>query len=144
MGPGTEILHHPSGPGYDIDEVDAFIDAIRDSFLGVREPSLTPEEIRVRQFSTTRLRPGYDEEEVDAFLDEAESRLAAQVSARRGAPPPGRSPGRRTRRRSRCRSDAWSAGRRVLPVFRCAPVAGALSPIGDPWQRAGRQARSAT
>ena len=76
-------------PGYDIDEVDAFIDAIRDSFLGVREPSLTPEEIRVRQFSTTRLRPGYDEEEVDAFLDEAESRLAAQVSARRGAPATG-------------------------------------------------------
>jgi DivIVA domain-containing protein len=67
-------------PGYDEEEVDAFLDAIRDSFLGVREPSLTPDEIRVMQFSTTRLRPGYDEEEVDAFLDEAESRLAAQVA----------------------------------------------------------------
>jgi len=63
-------------PGYNIDEVDAFIDAIRDSFLRVREPSLTPEEIRVKKFSTTRLRPGYDEEEVDAFLDKAELRLA--------------------------------------------------------------------
>ncbi len=76
-------------PGYDIEEVDAFLGAIRDTFLGIREPSLTPGEIRARQFSTTRLRPGYDEEEVDAFLDEAESRLAAQVSARRGAPAAG-------------------------------------------------------
>ncbi len=70
-------------PGYDIDEVDAFIDAIRDSFRGVLEPSLTSGEIRVKQFSTTRLRRGYDEEEVDAFLDEAESRLAARLGARR-------------------------------------------------------------
>ena len=70
-------------PGYDIDQVDAFLRAIRDTLVGIREPSLTPDEIRNKQFSTTRLRPGYDEEEVDAFLDEAESRLAAQVSGRR-------------------------------------------------------------
>ena len=70
-------------PGYDIDQVDAFLSAIRDTFLETRKPSLTLEEIRNKQFSTTRLRPGYDEEEVDAFLDEAESRLAAQVSGRR-------------------------------------------------------------
>ena len=69
-------------PGYDMEEVDAFAYAIRDTFLGIREPSLTPDEIRTKQFSTTRLRPGYDEEEVDAFLDEAESRLAAQASTR--------------------------------------------------------------
>ena len=69
-------------PGYDEEEVDAFADAIRDTFLGIREPSLTPDEIRTKQFSTTRLRPGYDEEEVDAFLDEAESRLTAQASTR--------------------------------------------------------------
>ena len=43
-------------PGYDIEEVDAFLGAIRDTFLGIREPSLTPEEIRAKQFSTTRLR----------------------------------------------------------------------------------------
>jgi len=67
-------------PGYDQEEVDAFLDAIHDSFLGVRAPSLTPDQIRAMQFSTTHLRPGYDEEEVDAFLDEAESRLAAQVA----------------------------------------------------------------
>jgi DivIVA domain-containing protein len=68
-------------PGYDMEEVDAFANAIRDTFLGIRQPSLTPDEIRTKQFSTTRLRPGYDEEEVDAFLDKAESRLAAQASA---------------------------------------------------------------
>lgn len=68
-------------PGYDEDEVDAFCHAIRDTFVGLREPSLTPDEIRNKQFSTTRLRPGYDELEVDAFLDEAELRLAAQAGA---------------------------------------------------------------
>jgi len=69
-------------PGYDEEEVDAFLDAIRDTFLGTRKPSLTTADIRGKQFSTTRLRPGYDEEEVDAFLNEAESRLAALISAR--------------------------------------------------------------
>jgi DivIVA domain-containing protein len=68
-------------PGYDQKEVDAFLDEIRDSFLGVRQPSLTSEEIRGKRFSTTRLRPGYDEPEVDAFLDEAELRLPALVLA---------------------------------------------------------------
>src|SRR5690349_14648100 len=64
-------------PGYDMEEVDAFANAIRDTFAGIREPSLTPDEIRTKQFAATRLRPGYDEEEVDAFLEEAELRLAA-------------------------------------------------------------------
>ena len=49
-------------PGYDQEEVDAFLIEIRDSFLGVRQPSLTSGEIRVKQFSTTPaaawLRPG--------------------------------------------------------------------------------------
>jgi DivIVA domain-containing protein len=64
-------------PGYHIEEVDAFLEAISDTFLGVREPPLTASEVRDKQFSTTRLRPGYDEPEVDAFLDEAERRLIA-------------------------------------------------------------------
>lgn len=68
-------------PGYDMEKVDAFLSAIGDTFLGIREPSLTPDEIRTKRFSTTRLRPGYDEEEVDAFLDEAEVRLAARAGA---------------------------------------------------------------
>jgi DivIVA domain-containing protein len=64
-------------PGYDIEEVDAFLEAIRQTFLGMREPTLTVDDIRNKKFSTTRLRPGYDEEEVDAFLDSVELRLAA-------------------------------------------------------------------
>jgi DivIVA domain-containing protein len=72
-------------PGYNQEEVDAFLDAIRDTFLGIRAPSLTPDEIRNIQFSTTRLRPGYDEEEVDDFLDEAGSKLAARAGDRADA-----------------------------------------------------------
>jgi len=63
-------------PGYVTAEVDAFAEAIRDTFLGVREPPLTPDEIRAKRFKTSR-RSGYDEEEVDAFLEEVEARLAA-------------------------------------------------------------------
>jgi DivIVA domain-containing protein len=63
-------------------EVDAFLEAVRDSFLGVRQPPLTADEVRDQKFSTTRpLRPGYDEQEVDVFLDEVEARLRP--------PPPG-------------------------------------------------------
>jgi DivIVA domain-containing protein len=64
-------------PGYDREQVDAIVEAIRDTFLEVRAPALTADEVRTVQFSTTRLRLGYDEEEVDAFLDEAELRLTA-------------------------------------------------------------------
>src|SRR5215469_18017478 len=71
-------------PGYDMEQVDAFLDAIRDTFSGVRQPPLTAEDIRTKKFATTRLRPGYDQEEVDAFLDEAEARLRIR-SAERGA-----------------------------------------------------------
>ena len=58
-----------------MEEVDGFVEAIRQTFLGIRQPPLTPAAVRHVQFSTTRLRPGYDEEEVDAFLDMAELRL---------------------------------------------------------------------
>ncbi len=84
-GPGASPAGAPSGstrfsttrlrPGYDMEQVDAFLDAVRDTFLGVRQPPLTADEVRDKQFVTTRLRPGYDEEEVDAFLGEAEARL---------------------------------------------------------------------
>jgi DivIVA domain-containing protein len=120
-----------------MEEVDAFADAIRETFLGIREPSLTLEEIRTIQFSTTSLRPGYDVEEVDAFLDEAESRLAAQPSARAHA----------ARQRSaaagavqiRClECGADSAETEVCA--RCGAPTGYQSPAADPAvaQRAGR------
>ena len=62
--------------GYDEDEVDAFLDAIRDTFLGERRPPLTSDEVRNIGFSGGKRR-GYDEAEVDGFLDEVEKKLAA-------------------------------------------------------------------
>jgi DivIVA domain-containing protein len=63
-----------------MEQVDAFLDAVRDTLLGVRHPPLTADEIRDKRFATTRLRPGYDEEEVDAFLGEAEARLRVRCA----------------------------------------------------------------
>jgi DivIVA domain-containing protein len=63
-----------------MEQVDGFLDAVRDTFLGVRQPPLTAEEIRAKQFATTRFRPGYDEEEVDAYLDDVEARLRARCA----------------------------------------------------------------
>jgi DivIVA domain-containing protein len=72
---------------YNTAEVDAFRDAVRDTFLGVCGPPLTWRAPPGKQFTTTRhLRPGYDPEQVDAFLDKAERRLAAMESTDR---PPG-------------------------------------------------------
>lgn len=75
-------------PGYDREEVDAFLEAIRETFLGIREPFLTPDDIRNSWFSTTRLRPGYEEEEVDEFLDEAGLRLAELTGSASAGPKP--------------------------------------------------------
>ena len=71
---------------YDTAEVDAFREAIRDTFLGVRRSPLTWRAPPGKQFTTTRrLRPGYDPEQVDAFLDKAEPRLAAMRATDNGA-----------------------------------------------------------
>jgi DivIVA domain-containing protein len=69
----ARLLH-----GYATAEVDAFHEAIRDAFLGVRPPPLTWGEAHGKRFSTQRR--GYDVEQVDAFLDQAELRLAARES----------------------------------------------------------------
>jgi DivIVA domain-containing protein len=71
---------------YDTAEVDAFREAVRDTFLGVSRPPLTWRAPPGKQFTTTRrLRPGYDPEQVDAFLDKAEPRLAAMRATDKGA-----------------------------------------------------------
>ena len=62
--------------GYDDEEVDAFLDEIRDTFLGKRTPPLTTDEVQNIQFSISKRR-GYEDREVDAFLDEVEMKLAA-------------------------------------------------------------------
>ena len=71
---------------YDTAEVDAFREAVRDTFLGVSRSPLTWRAPPGKQFTTTRrLRPGYDPEQVDAFLDKAEPRLAAMRATEKGA-----------------------------------------------------------
>jgi len=117
-------------PGYDQEEVDAFLIEIRDSFLGVRQPSLTSGEIRVKQFSTTRLRRGYDQEEVDAFLDEAESRLPVQVL------PSGARPGKNNVGSGKSRDDwrvciGFGDLPRSLDSFRQALILHLESRLGD-------------
>ncbi len=72
--------------GYATAEVDAFRKELRDTFLGVRQPSRPgsrnrpgPKRATCPWFSTTRgwSRPGYAVQEVDAFLNMAKLRLAA-------------------------------------------------------------------
>jgi DivIVA domain-containing protein len=71
---------------YDTAEVDAFREAVRDTFLGVCGSPLTWRAPPGKQFTTSRrLRPGYDPEQVDAFLDQAEQRLAAMRATDKGA-----------------------------------------------------------
>jgi len=38
-------------PGYDVKQVDAFLEAIRDTFLGIRHPPLTADEVRGKRFA---------------------------------------------------------------------------------------------
>ena len=63
-------------PGYVQEDVDVFVDTIRDAFLGVSATALTSDEVSKIRFATTLLRPGYDEEDVDIFLDYVQARLA--------------------------------------------------------------------
>ncbi len=49
-----------SGSGYERREVDAFRNAVRDTFLGVSEPAVRSDEVRGKQFSTAHHRLGYD------------------------------------------------------------------------------------
>jgi DivIVA domain-containing protein len=70
--------------GYDTAEVDAFVNAIRDEFRGVRRQPVTwHAAAHGKQFTTTR--PGYDVKQVDAFLHKAEARLAAIRATDKGA-----------------------------------------------------------
>ena len=68
--------------GYDTAEVDAFRQEIRDTFLAVRQPSLTSDEARDKRFRIARR--GYDVQQVDAFFDQAEQRLAAMRPTDKG------------------------------------------------------------
>ena len=42
--------------------------------------TLTPQDVRTKQFSTVKMRTGYDMDEVDAFLDEVESSIGSLLT----------------------------------------------------------------
>jgi hypothetical protein len=65
--------------GYDKQEVDAFRRAVRDTFLGVRNPPVRSDDVRPGQWFSTHRR-GYDKPQVDLFLEIASIRLAAMES----------------------------------------------------------------
>jgi DivIVA domain-containing protein len=75
----------------DIAEVDAFREAIRDTFLGVSQAPVRAGDVRRKRFSTTPAgeydNDGYDKKQVDAFLDAAGIRLAAMESTDRPPEP---------------------------------------------------------
>jgi DivIVA domain-containing protein len=73
-----------TGPACKAKEVDAFQEAIRDTFLGVRKPPMRSDEVRSKQFSSTDADHGvYDKWQVAAFLEAAAIRLAAMESTDR-------------------------------------------------------------
>jgi DivIVA domain-containing protein len=73
-----------TGPACKAVEVDAFREAIRDTFLGVRKPPMRSDEVRGKQFSSTDADHGvYDKWQVAAFLEAAAIRLAAMESTDR-------------------------------------------------------------
>jgi DivIVA domain-containing protein len=62
--------------------VDTFREAIRDTFLGVRQPPLTLDEAHDKRFALAR--PGYKVEQVDAFFDEAEREAGGDAADLQG------------------------------------------------------------
>jgi DivIVA domain-containing protein len=78
--------------GYEPIQVDAFQEAIRDTFLGVRKPPARSDDVRGKQFSSTSgwddsPYDRYDKNQVAAFLDAAGIRLAAMESTDRPEQP---------------------------------------------------------
>jgi DivIVA domain-containing protein len=77
-----------TGPACKAKEVDAFQEAMRDTFLEVRKPPLRSDEVRGKQFPSTDADNGiYDKWQVAAFLEAAAIRLAAMESTERPEKP---------------------------------------------------------
>lgn len=76
----AERFRRPSSDdaqGYDVDQVDALLDRLRDALDG--DGDLTADEVRRASFGSASGREGYDEAQVDAYLD-----AAVDVLLRRG------------------------------------------------------------
>jgi DivIVA domain-containing protein len=69
--------------GYDLDQVDDFVDLVIDTLEGRGTKRVTPEEIERYEFRVVRLKTSYDMEDVDRWLDEAAAELRARDNAYR-------------------------------------------------------------
>ncbi|PZF79665.1 DivIVA domain-containing protein [Jiangella anatolica] len=76
--PGARFLVVRMREGYDIGEVDAFVDRILAA-------ALTTDAVRQVQFTTVRLRAGYDMQAVDEYLDEVAAWLETAAATGAGA-----------------------------------------------------------
>jgi DivIVA domain-containing protein len=65
--------------GYDLDQVDDFVDLVIDTLEGRGAKRVTPEEIERYEFRVVRLKTSYDMEDVDRWLDEAAAELRARA-----------------------------------------------------------------
>jgi DivIVA domain-containing protein len=76
----------PRGSGYTATEVDNYLMAIRDTFLGVSKLPVRSDDLRRKQFSWAgEGTESYDRTQVDAFIEKAAWRLAATESTERPA-----------------------------------------------------------
>ncbi len=73
--------------GYDLDDVDDFVDLVVDSLDGKGNRKVTPEQIERYEFKIVRMRTGYSMEDVDRWLDEAAAELRARLKAARQSEP---------------------------------------------------------
>jgi DivIVA domain-containing protein len=61
-------------PGYHIDEVDAFAEAIEE-VLAAPSPTMSAEDVTRVRFTPVQLKPGYHMDDVDAYLWQIQQRL---------------------------------------------------------------------
>ena len=67
--------------GYDLDEVDDFVDVVIDALEGGSE-AVTPEQIERYEFRVVRMKTSYVMEDVDRWLDAAAAELRQAARSR--------------------------------------------------------------
>jgi DivIVA domain-containing protein len=71
-------------PGYSVDEVDTFVEAI-EAVLATRSPTMSAVDVARVRFTPVQLKAGYHMDDVDAYLLDVQQRLA-EHERRFGAP----------------------------------------------------------
>lgn len=71
--------------GYDLDDVDDYVDLVIDALEGKGSKAVTPEQIERYEFRVVRMKLSYVMEDVDGWLDAAAGELRAKLRAQRDA-----------------------------------------------------------